>query len=96
MLKEIIILANLSAGGRPVYGRRSEMLLEELKVGISKMSTEDLMKTIFDLRASRRSKKEKPAAKKAAIKTEASLDKMIAELNPTQRAKLAALLGDQT
>ena len=69
------------------------MLLEELKVGISKMSTEDLMKTILDLRASRRSKKEKPAAKKAAVKTEASLNKAITTLSSAQRQKLLELLG---
>ena len=69
------------------------MLLEELKVGISKMSTEDLMKTIFDLRASRRSKKEKPAAKKAAVKTEASFEKAVATLSTSQRQKLLELLG---
>jgi len=72
------------------------MVLEDLKRSISKMPTEDLMSLILELRASRRSRKEKPAAKKAAVKTEASLDKMIAGLNPAQRAKLAALLGDKT
>jgi len=72
------------------------MILEDLKKSISKMPTEDLMSLILELRVSRRSRKEKPAAKKAAAKSEASLDKMIAELNPVQRAKLAALLGDQT
>ena len=72
------------------------MVLEDLKKSISKMPTEDLMSLVLELRASRRSRKEKPAAKKAAVKTEASLDKMIAGLNPAQRAKLAALLGDKT
>lgn len=72
------------------------MVLEDLKKSIIKMPTEDLMSLILELRASRRSRKEKPAAKKAAAKTEASLDKMIAGLNPEQRAKLAALLGDKT
>lgn len=69
------------------------MILEDLKVGISKMSTEDLMKTILELRASRRARKEKPAAKKAAVKADASLDKSIAALSPTQRQKLLELLG---
>jgi hypothetical protein len=69
------------------------MLLEDLKVSITKMSTEDLMKTILELRASRRVKKERPAAKKAAIKTEASLDKAITALSTSQRQKLLELLG---
>lgn len=72
------------------------MVLEDLKRSISKMPTEDLMGLILELRASRRSRKEKPAAKKAAAKTEASLDKMIAGLSFEQKAKLAALLGDKT
>lgn len=69
------------------------MLLEDLKVGISKMSTEELMKAMLELRASRRQRKEKPAAKKAEIKADAALDKQVAALSPAQRQKLLELLG---
>ena len=69
------------------------MVLEDLKRSITKMSTEELMSLILELRASRRARKEKPAAKKAAAKSDASLDKTIAALNPEQRRKLLELLG---
>lgn len=70
-----------------------KVTLEDLKVGISKMSTEELIALILELRASRRIRKEKPAAKKAAAKIDASLDKMIAGLSPTQVQKLLKALG---
>lgn len=69
------------------------MTLEDLKNSISKMSTEELMSLILELRVSRRMRKEKPAAKKAAVKADASLDKMIADLKPAQVQKLLKLLG---
>jgi hypothetical protein len=72
------------------------MVLEDLKKSISKMPTEELMGLILELRASRRARKEKPAAKKAAAKSDASLDKAITALNPEQRRKLLELLGDKS
>lgn len=69
------------------------MVLENLKSSISKMSTEELMSLILELRSSRRIRKEKPAAKKAAAKSDASLDKAITALNPEQKRKLLELLG---
>jgi len=73
--------------------REIAMILEDLKIGISKMSTEDLMKTILELRASRRTRKEKPAAKKSAGKAFDSMGKDIAALSPAQKQKLLELLG---
>lgn len=69
------------------------MILEDLKKSISKMSTEDLTGLILELRASRRVRKEKPAARRAATKSDASLDKAITALNSEQRRKLLELLG---
>jgi len=69
------------------------MILEDLKKSATKMSTEELTAMILELRASRRTRKVKPAAKKAAIKSDASLDKMIANLNPAQIQKLLKTLG---
>ena len=57
------------------------------------MPTEDLMSLILELRASRRARKEKPAVKKAAAKSDASFDKAITALNPEQKRKLLELLG---
>jgi len=69
------------------------MILEDLKISISKMSDEELMAKILELRASRRMRKEKPAAKKAANKAETSLDKDIAKLSPKQLQALLKALG---
>ncbi len=69
------------------------MILEDLKKSISKMPTETLMTLIVELRASRRARKEKPAAKKAAAKSDASLDNAITALSPEQKRKLLELLG---
>ncbi len=69
------------------------MILEDLKTSISKMSTEELVSLILELRASRRARKEKPAAKKAAAKSDASLDKAITALSPEQKRKLLELMG---
>lgn len=69
------------------------MILEDLKTSVSKMSTDELMKLILSLRASRRTHKVKPAAKKQESKAAESLDKMIAELNPDKMKKLIELLG---
>jgi predicted CopG family antitoxin len=69
------------------------MLLDDLKVSITKMSEEDLMKKILELRASRRMRKEKPAAKKAAVKADSSLSKAVDALSPEKRKKLLELLG---
>jgi hypothetical protein len=69
------------------------MTLEDLKQSISKMSDEDLMKTILELRASRRQRKEKPAAKKATAKVGESFEKAVGALSPEQRKKLLELLG---
>lgn len=71
------------------------MLLEDLKQSITKMSDEDLMKKILELRASRRSRKEKPAAKKAATKVSDTLSKAVDALSPEKRKKLLELLGGQ-
>ena len=72
------------------------MILEDLKKSITKMSTDELTAMILELRASRRTRKEKPAAKKAAAKSDASLEKSITALSPAQRAKLLELLGDKS
>jgi len=69
------------------------MILEDLKKSITKMSTEELTTMILELRTSRRTRKVKPAAKKAAVKADASLDKMIANLSPAQVQKLLKTLG---
>jgi len=69
------------------------MILEDLKKSATKMSTEELTAMILELRTSRRTRKVKPAAKKAAIKSDASLDKMIANLSPAQVQKLLKTLG---
>jgi hypothetical protein len=73
------------------------MILEDLKKSISKMSTEELTAAILELRASRRTRKEKPAAKKAAVKAAvkatSSVEKLVAELSLEKRQKLLALLG---
>ena len=71
------------------------MLLEELKISITKMSDEDLMKKILELRASRRLRKEKPAVKKAVVKANDSLSKAVEALSPEKRKKLLELLGGQ-
>lgn len=69
------------------------MTLEDLKIGVSKMSTEQLMATILELRASRRLRKEKPAVKKSASKAFDSMGKDIAALSSAQKQKLLELLG---
>ncbi len=69
------------------------MVLEDLKKSISKMATEELMSLIIELRASRRARKEKPAAKKSASKAFESMGKDIAALSQTQKQKLLELLG---